>query len=299
MSSNHLSRQQHTLSQPIKVSGFGYWTGNDVTIEFRPGATHSGLVFVREDLANFHRIRVSAKNRVDMPRRTNLAHFGYSVEMVEHVVAALAGLHVDNCEIWTNGSEMPGCDGSSQPFASAILDAGIIQQNACCNAIQIGTTVRVGNEDSWVQADPLAPGDPAGSLFVQYTLDYGADGPIGRQSFEMTVEPSSFLAELAPARTFILKSEAEWLQQQGLGGRVTTQDLLVFDQDGPIDNPLRFEDECVRHKTLDLVGDLALAQRPLVGRITAYRSGHRLNAELVKAVLKQSSQPRMPLLSAA
>jgi UDP-3-O-[3-hydroxymyristoyl] N-acetylglucosamine deacetylase len=101
--------------------------------------------------------------------------------------------------------------------------------------------------------------------------------------------PDSFRCELAPARTFLLQHEAEWLLQQGLGARVTCGDLLVFGEHGPLDNPLRFDDECVRHKTLDLVGDLALAGCDIRGQITAYRSGHRLNAELVRLLLRQAS----------
>ena len=115
----------------------------------------------------------------------------------------------------------------------------------------------------------------------------------------MTLEPASFVKEVAAARTFILKAEAEWLQSQGLGSRVTCHDLLVFDETGPVDNPLRFEDECVRHKTLDLVGDLALSGRQLCGRISAFRSGHRLNAELVSALQHQQPTVSRPLLRVA
>jgi UDP-3-O-acyl-N-acetylglucosamine deacetylase len=118
-------------------------------------------------------------------------------------------------------------------------------------------------------------------------LDYGNESPIGRQTIQMALSPEEFCRELAPARTFILQQEAEWLRQQGLGQRVTCNDLLVFDDAGPIDNPLRFEDECVRHKTLDLVGDLALAGCDIHGHLVAFRSGHRLNAELVRALLAE------------
>ena len=280
------SRRQHTLQRPVEVTGFGYWSGQDVTVEFRPAASNTGIVFVREDLANYHRIPVDVFNRVEVPRRTNLSRYGVSVEMVEHVVASLAGLQIDNCEIWTSASELPGCDGSSQPFVEALLESGIVQQQAWCEPMVLSETIRVGNADSWVQSEPLGSDDEPGSLILRYELDYGQETAIGSQSFELVVHPENFLRELAPARTFILQSEAEWLQEQGLGTRVTCHDLLVFSAEGPVDNELRFPDECVRHKTLDLLGDLALAGRQLSGRVTASRSGHRLNAELVRTLAR-------------
>ena len=291
-------RRQTSPEKPAYVSGFGYWSGQDVTIEFRPAATNSGIVFVLEKQANFHRIHLDIVNRIEISRRTNLAHYGASVQMVEHVVASLAGLHIDNCEIWTSASEMPGCDGSSLPFVGALLEAGIVQQNDWCEPLVISETVRVGDGDSWVLAEPLAANDPSGSLILSYQLDYGTGTAIGSQSLELNVDPDSFLEELAAARTFILESEADWLQSQGLGTRVTHQDLLVFGKEGPLDNPLRFPDECVRHKTLDLLGDLALAGRQISGRITASRSGHQLNAALVRGLIKEHTSPEKVLRAA-
>ena len=124
-------------------------------------------------------------------------------------------------------------------------------------------------------------------MAVKFRLDYGRENAIGRQTLAMRITPEGFRRELAPARTFLLKSEAEWLQQQGLGCRATARDLLVFDEHGPIDNQLRFPDECVRHKVLDLVGDFALAGCDIVGHVIAHRSGHRLNAGMVRALLAE------------
>jgi UDP-3-O-acyl-N-acetylglucosamine deacetylase len=141
----------------------------------------------------------------------------------------------------------------------------------------------VVDDETWVEARPVR-GD---RLAIKYKLDYGPNNPIGRQTIELKVSPSSFRTELASARTFILAEEAEWLRQRGLGSRVTNQDLLVFGPEGPIENELRMENECVRHKALDLVGDLALAGCDLVGHFIAHKSGHRLNAELVKVLLHE------------
>jgi UDP-3-O-acyl-N-acetylglucosamine deacetylase len=141
--------------------------------------------------------------------------------------------------------------------------------------------IRVGNEDCWISAGPAKkPG-----FWLKYRLDYGSESPIGRQTIELQLTPETFQKDLAPARTFILSEEAAWLRERGLGTRVTCRDLLVFDANGLQDNELRFEDECVRHKAMDLVGDLALAGVDFVGQFVAHRSGHRLNAELVRALL--------------
>jgi UDP-3-O-[3-hydroxymyristoyl] N-acetylglucosamine deacetylase len=276
-------RQQFTIAAPVHVEGFGYWSGQDVRVEFRPAPPDTGIVFVRSDLDEPRFIPAVLGNRVEAQRRTTLAADGTTVEMVEHVLASLAGLQIDNCEVWVDRAEMPGCDGSSQPFVAALSAAEPVAQPASRDTLVITDTLRVGDEKCWVEASP----EPYGTLSLQYELDYGVQGSIGRQALAVCLTPSTFRAELATARTFILQEEAEWLRQQGLGQRVTCQDLLVFDQHGPIDNPLRFADECVRHKTLDLVGDLALAGCDIQGRIRAYRSGHRLNAELMQELLLQ------------
>lgn len=279
--SMHTLRQQRTIERTVTVSGFGYWSGRDVVVEFRPAPSDTGIVFVRGDLARPVRIPAVITNRVETPRRTTLRGGGSSVEMVEHIMAALGGMHVDNCEVWVNAEEMPGCDGSSLPFVEAICDAGIVEQDASRSVIVVRDVTRLGNSESWVEARPTS----TGGMTLKFHLDYGHDNAIGRQTLSLPVTPDSFQRELAPSRTFMLKSEAEWLLAQGLGKRATAKDLLVFDADGPVENELRFRDECVRHKSLDLVGDLALAGCDFVGHFIAYRSGHRLNAELVRALL--------------
>ncbi len=281
-------RQQFTLAEPVRVEGFGYWSGEDVRVEFRPAPPDSGIVFVRSDLEQMTSISALVGNRVEVPRRTTLVSDGASVEMVEHVLASLAGLQIDNCEVWVDRAEMPGCDGSSWAFVEALNSVERIAQSALRECLVITTSTRVGTDECWVEAGP----DPSGKLSLKYMLDYGVSGPIGRQTLEVSLSPQIFCAELAAARTFLLEAEAEWLRQQGLGERVTCTDLLVFDEQGPVGNALRFSDECVRHKTLDLVGDLALAGCDIQGRITAYRSGHRLNAQLVRELLVQDQLVR-------
>ncbi len=280
------NRKQRTIAQPAKVEGFGYWSGRDVTVEFRPAPADTGIVFVRHDLADCPRIPAHVRHRVEIPRRTTLRVQEAGVEMVEHVMAALAGLRIDNCEIWVDQPEMPGCDGSSQAFVEALDAAGIVVQDAPRRQLVIRRVLRVGNKDSWVEARPIL-GDQCS---LKYHLDYGPDSPIGRQTFCYTATPQAFRRELAASRTFILKQEADWLLSQGLGRRTTCRDLLIFAEQGPLENPLRFPDECVRHKVLDMVGDLALAGCDFVGQLVGYRSGHRLSAELVVTLLAELEQ---------
>ncbi len=282
------ARKQNTLSGSVAVEGFGYWSGRDVHVEFRPAEPYTGIVFVRRDLPGRPRIAAKVENSVETPRRTSLRQGGVTVEMVEHIMAALAGLRVDNCEVWVDAPEMPGCDGSSLPFVEAFDAAGIIQQDALRPQRIVASPICFRDGESWMEAYP-----PAGDRSVfRYHLDYGLGNAIGRQVFELALTPESFRDELAPCRTFVLEAEAELARSQGAGRRATYQNLLVFGENGPIDNELRFASECVRHKVLDMIGDLALAGCDLIGRFRASRSGHRLNCRLAAALVRQAELSR-------
>lgn len=279
----HTERKQRSIEKPVAVEGFGYWSGRDVRVEFRPAAPSSGVVFVRSDLPKQPRIPAAVAQRIEVPRRTTLTLNKASVEMVEHILAALAGLQIDNCEVWVNQPEMPGCDGSSLPFVEALDAAGTVVQDAMRDQLVVREPIRLGNEESWIEAKPAT----TAGLCIRYRLDYGAGNGIGRQTLTVNVNPQTFREELASCRTFVLKHEADWLVAQGLGARASLKDLLIFDENGPIENTLRFGDECVRHKILDMVGDFALAGCDIVGDLVAHKSGHRLNAEMVRALLAE------------
>lgn len=268
-------RQQSTLADRVSVEGFGFWSSQDVRIEFRPAAADTGIVFVREDLAGTPRIRAQVALRVDKDRRTNLASHSVTVEMVEHVMAALAGLQIDNCEIWTTASEMPGCDGSSLAFAEAIQSVGRRFYPVMQPQFKVTEVLRVGDDQAWIEARPTSQG-----MTVEYHLDYGKECSLTAQSACHLVTTGTFLDTLAPARTFILQHEADHLRSQGLGQRVTNQDLLVFGPDGPVENQCRFDNECARHKSLDMIGDMALCGVEFVGHFIGHQSGHQLNAQL-------------------
>lgn len=281
----HSLRKQRTIRAPAVVEGVGYWSGRDARVEFHPAAPGAGIAFVRVDLGWDARIPARVQNRVEVPRRTTLAVGGARVEMVEHVMAALAGLQIDNCEVRVNEAEMPGMDGSAQAFVEALDAAGVVEQPAFRPQLAVREVTRLGDGDAWIEIRPAA----RGGLSACYHLDYG-ESVIGRQTFELLVTPDSFPNELADSRTFILKAEADWLLEQGLGAHISPRDLLIFGDDGPIDNQLRYPDECARHKVLDLVGDLALAGCDLAGRVVAHRTGHRLNAELVRVLLAEAER---------
>jgi UDP-3-O-acyl N-acetylglucosamine deacetylase len=284
---------QQTIAGRTSVTGFGYWTGEDVCIEFRPAPIDAGITFVRADIGPQVRVAARVEHRNEAPRRTNLCRGQAEVHMVEHVLAALAGLEIDNCEVWTNRPEMPGCDGSSGPFVDALFRAGLVRQDASAHYLRITDPVRVVEGESWIEARP----SQADQLHIEYQLDYPRHSVIGRQVARITATPERFRRELASCRTFVLESEAEEMVRQGLGLRVTPRDLLVFNEAGPVDNRLRYPNECARHKALDVLGDLALVGCRVAGEITAHRSGHRLHAELTRKLLERFAS--VPLKASA
>jgi UDP-3-O-[3-hydroxymyristoyl] N-acetylglucosamine deacetylase/3-hydroxyacyl-[acyl-carrier-protein] dehydratase len=219
-------------------------------------------------------------------RRTSLRNGAAAIETVEHCLSACAGLGIDNLQIELNAGEVAGLDGSSLPFVEKLRAAGIREQDAARDPFVIADVVRVVEGDSELVALPALKPE-AELLEITYDLDYGPENPIGTQGYRVNITPESFEANIAPARTFLLEAEAAELRALGFGSHLTHEDILVFGKEGLVDNRLRFPDECVRHKILDLLGDLALLGRSIVGRIHARKSGHSLNHALVRALLEQ------------
>jgi UDP-3-O-[3-hydroxymyristoyl] N-acetylglucosamine deacetylase/3-hydroxyacyl-[acyl-carrier-protein] dehydratase len=284
------SRPQRTIAEVARVRGTSFLQGLDVELRFRPAGTDTGVVFVRSDLPDRPRVPALVEHVIPRQRRTSIQRGPALVEMVEHVMAALAGLRVDNCELEIDGPETPGCDGSSRAFAEAIAGAGIVEQDAPREVLVIDRPVTVREGDSVLAAFP----GETGRLVLAYQLDYGPKSPIRRQGFFVDVEPASFVDEVSSSRTFLLQAEADALRKAGIGSRTTERDLLIFGPDGVIGNELRFPDECARHKTLDLLGDLALVGKDLSGHVIAHRSGHQLNAELARELLKLGAHRTPP-----
>ncbi len=276
------SRPQRTIARGVRVRGISFLGGQDVELHFRPAETHSGVTFVRADLPDRPAVPARVEHVIPRQRRTTIQRGPAIVEMVEHVMAALAGLRLDNCRVEIDGPETPGCDGSSRDFTDALVEAGVVEQDATRDVLVIDRPVTVREGGAILTAHP---GDPD-RLVLSYNLDYGARTPIGRQSLFVDVTPESFRSELSASRTFLLEAEAKMLREAGIGSRTTEGDLLIFGPDGVIGNELRYRDECVRHKILDLLGDLSLMGVDLAGHVVAHRSGHTLNAELARKLLR-------------
>lgn len=267
---------QKTIARVCRVSGRGYWSGVPVTVTFRPAPEDSGIVFERSDLPKPSGVRALASNRVEASLRTRLLDEAVAVDMVEHVMAALHAFEIDNCIVECSACEMPGLDGSSLAYALALEQAGVEEQAAERRVLQIDAPYRIGDDRQWIMVAP----SPRPGLTCEYRLDYSTPTWIPNGTYATCVTPAIFRDEIAPARTFVTKTEADQLLAKGVARHVTHRDLLVFDQAGPIDNVLRFSDECARHKLLDLIGDIALSGVAVHGKITAYRSGHILNGRM-------------------
>ena len=257
-------------------------------LRFKPAAPGSGIAFVRSDQPEPARITARVENLTKRSRRTSLRNGTVAVETVEHCLAAVRGLSIDNLEIELDNAELPAVDGSSTPFVEVLSEAGIAEQDAERRCFKIPQVIRVSDGDAELVAWP-GEGE---RLDIIYELDYGRDSVVGRQIHRFALTQEGFVDELAPARTFITDEEARQLRAAGLGKHLTYQDILVIGPQGPIENQYRFPDECVRHKILDLVGDLVLLGSFVSGRIYARKSGHNLNHELVRRLheLRLSTQ---------
>jgi len=233
------------------------------------------------------RIAADVAHVVKRARRTSLMNGSAVVETVEHVLAAVAGMGVDNVVIDLTAEEVPSTDGSARPFVEALTSAGVVEQPAEPNVHVIDEPVAVCEGQATLAALP----GPADCLDILYELDYGSSGP-GRQVFAFRLGEDDFATEVAPARTFALEAEARAMQAKGLAPHLSARDILVLGPDGPIDNELRFPDEPARHKVCDLIGDLALLGRRLRGRVVACRSGHELNQALVRRLAERLAEQR-------
>ena len=288
-------RIQRTISRAVEVRGIGFLTGADVRLRFLPAPPQHGIAFLRTDCASVHPIPALVEYTVPRQRRTAIEHRGAVVEMTEHVMAALAGLQIDNCLVALDAPEPPGCDGSCLPFAERLWDAGIVEQGLPRRVLTVRHEVSV-SDDKGSQSIQAAPSTNSG-LTIRYTLQYGNQSPIPAQQYRIELTPEKFLKEIAFARTFVLEEEAVALRAQGYGCRTTARDLLIFGKQGIIDNSLRAADECARHKVLDCIGDLALIGCDVCGEIDAFRSGHRLNADLVRRLKLAHAEGLMPPLA--
>jgi UDP-3-O-acyl N-acetylglucosamine deacetylase len=272
-------RYQRTIGRAVETFGVGFLTGACVRLRFQPAPPATGLVFARTDLRGAPPIPARADQVTGTQRRTTLGTPPNQVGLVEHVLAALAGLRIDNCIIQLNAPEPPGLDGSARQFVEILERAGTVLQPARRSIWTVPAQIVLSQNGATLSVYPAED-----ELRVSYLLDYGNGAPIARQTHTAVINPEHFANEVAGCRTFILESEAAELRRQGLGARTTAADLLVFGPRGPIDNRLRFGNEPARHKILDLVGDLSLFRHDLRGHVVACRSGHPLNVQLARCL---------------
>jgi UDP-3-O-[3-hydroxymyristoyl] N-acetylglucosamine deacetylase len=293
--------KQRTLKNVIRATGVGLHTGDKVYLSLRPAPVDTGIVFRRTDLAQVVEIRARAENVGDTRLSTTLVKGQVRISTIEHLLSALAGLGIDNAYIDLSTSEVPIMDGSAGPFVFLIQSAGIEEQNAPRRYIRIKRAIRVQQDDKWAKLEPFD------GFKVSFQIDF--NHPVfkrTRQHAEIDFSKTSFVKEVSRARTFGFMHEIELLRENklALGGSlenaIVVDDYRVLNEEG-----LRYEDEFVKHKILDAIGDVYLLGHSLIGAFSGYKSGHELNNILLRTLLAdkqawefvsfEANQPTPPL----
>jgi len=276
-----LKRKQKTIKGTVKFKGVGLHTGENVNVRIRSGRPGTGIVFIRIDLPGNPEIRICHENISSKMRRTCLEQDGVTIETIEHFLATVYALEIDNLRVEMDRSEFPGLDGSAQPLLQKLNEADIIEQAEETYVFEVKEPVVVKEEESSIVAFPSDKPE----LELSYTLDYKGSY-FGSQYVSVTINGDTFEREIAPARTFCLYSEAEKLKEMGLGKGSNYQNTLVIDGDTIIQNKLRYSDEFARHKMLDLLGDMFLIGYRFNARVIAVKSGHSLNMKFAREMVR-------------
>lgn len=271
-------QKQTTLAKAAVYKGIGLHSGREVSIELMPAEPDSGIVFLRTDLEGSPEIKASAENVTSTVRATTIEYNGAKVFTIEHMMSVLHAMRVDNCRIAISAEEPPVADGSALTFFELVRKAGIVEQEAQRRELVVSRPVRVDKDDSFVVAVP----------YDGFRISFTSINPhklIGVQYFDIEVNEDSFYKEIAQARTIAYEKEIEALRSMGLGLGGTIDNVIVYNDEGWI-NPLHYDDELVRHKILDIIGDLRLAGL-VKGHFIAVKSGHALNTAMAKLLLKE------------
>ena len=280
-----MSDRQRTIGRAVSYTGTALHSGAETTVEFRPASANTGIRFVRGDLPGRPVIRVCAENARYDPtasRRTILANGNAEVHTVEHLLATVMGLGIDNVEIEVNGQEAAEpFDGSASPFVKMFEEAGVVEQDALREYFKVTRSFSYRKDDVELHAVPHA------GLRISFTIQY--DNPhVGTQYASFDLDPEVFVSQVAPARTFVLFKDVEPLRQMGMIKGGSLENAVVIQDDGIMNKePLRFTDEFVRHKILDLLGDIGLIGRPVLGHIIAVRSGHEANVAFIRMLYSE------------
>lgn len=274
---------QRTLKNVIRATGVGLHTGEKVYLTLRPAAVDTGIVFRRVDLDPVVELNATPDRVGDTRLSTALKEGDVSVSTVEHLMSALAGLGIDNVYVELTSPEVPIMDGSAAPFVFLVQSAGVVEQSAPKKFIRVTKSVRIEDGDKWAMFEPFE------GFKVSFAIDF--DHPIFAKSPQQaTVDFSttSFVKEVSRARTFGFMHEVEALREAGLALGGSHDNAIVMDSYTILnDDGLRYEDEFVKHKILDAIGDLYLLGHPLIGAFSAYKSGHALNNRLLRALMAQ------------
>lgn len=277
--------KQRTLKTAISTTGVGLHNGEKVTLTLRPAAADTGIVFKRVDLPQPNEIlaRPSAVNDTRLCSAVEID--GVRVATVEHIMSALAGLGIDNAYIEVNASEMPIMDGSAGPFIFLLREAGIVEQAASKKFIRIKKTVEVIDGDKWVRFDPYH------GFKVEFTIAFNHpvfEGMVNQVSMDFASD--SYVQEISRARTFGFMHEVEYLRSNGYARGGSLDNAIVLDEYCILNlDGLRYDNEFVKHKALDAIGDIYMLGYPLLGAFSAYKSGHRLNNQLLRALMSDAS----------
>ena len=271
---------EQTIASPLEFAGIGLHSGAPVTLRLLPAPAGSGIVFRRTDLDNFE-IPAIGRNVAKVSYATSLMRQGVLIQTTEHLLSALIGMGVDNVIAELDNLELPILDGSALPYVQAFRRAGIRMQRRRRETVRVLRAVEVREGDKFIG---IYPGT---GYNIRYSIDFPA--PIGHQSASVDLAAETYGTEIAPARTFGYKADEQRLRDMGLIRGATTENAIVLVAGGPENGPLRFADEYVRHKVLDLIGDLALAGRRIEGQVVAERAGHAMHTALVSRLLKDRS----------
>ena len=270
--------QRKTINTSVSITGIGLHSGIYTTVELRPVPAGSGVTFVRADLDGL-RIPALQASTTALDHATTVGKDDVQVGTVEHLLAALMACGITDVDLEIDGPEVPIIDGSALPFMHLIDAAGVRDLDAEIPVLRLREPVEV------VEGDKSIRIVPAKNLVIKYKIDFNHP-VIGRESFHFDFSHDSFFKKIAPARTFGFMRDVEKLRAAGLARGGSVENAVVLDDRGVVNGPLRFKDEFVRHKILDLVGDLALVGRPIAGEITAYRGGHALHSKFVAKILE-------------
>ncbi|HEV8268582.1 MAG TPA: UDP-3-O-acyl-N-acetylglucosamine deacetylase [Thermoanaerobaculia bacterium] len=273
-------RDQSTLNRPLRITGVGLHSGRHATALLQPAPPDHGIVFYRSDVDSFVPARAEEAGHFD--HATTLGPHGREVGTVEHLLSAAFGIGLDNVLVEIDGPEIPILDGSAAPWTRAFREAGVVRQGRPIAPFMPTRTIVVpGGGGKRLE---IRPGR---ELRVTYTIDF-PHPVIGRQSLTVVVSPESYMKHVAPARTFGFLAEYEQLKAHGLARGASAHNCIVVGHDRIENGELRFPDEFVRHKVLDLLGDLALVGRPILGHVIAHRAGHSLHAALARLLREES-----------